>query len=258
MAKQTLLELVQSILSSMDSDEVNSISDTVESYDIALLLRDLYYDISVELNLEAHETLFELTESGDSSQPTLMYLPDNVAKLSWIKYDNKETGDTNSNYQEVLYTKFDKFFLGQSSLREDTSGVGEMTFSMNDEEFEIMYRTDSWPTLFTAIGNNVILFNNINEDYDTTLQKSKTMCSGLVYPTFTLEDTFVPDLDEAQFPYYRNRGKVRAFAEKKQAQNQEASSEARNQKILMQKRKHRINEGLGLNQSWVIGKYGKN
>lgn len=257
MAKQTLLELVQSTLAAMDSDEVNSIGDTVESYDIALLFRDLYYDISVELNLVAHETLFELTQSGDSAQPTLMYLPDNVSQLNWVKYDNKEATDTNSNYIDVYYTKFNDFFVGQSSLREDTTGVGEMTFCMNEEDFNVMYRTDAFPTKFTAIGNQIILFDAINQDEDTTLQKDKTMCGGLVYPTFTLEDSFIPDLDVAQFPYYRNRAKVRAFAEKKQVQNAEAASEARTQKVLMQKRKNRIDEGLGINQSWVLSKFGR-
>lgn len=257
MAKENLLSLTQGILASMDSEEVNSISDTVESYDIARLLREVYYDISVELNLEAHESIFELTESGDSSQPTLMYLPDNVAKLEWIKYDNKETGDTNSSYIDVKYTKFNDFFVGQSSLTEMTSNVGEMTFCMNDEDFEIMYRTDIFPSRFTSIGNEILLFDAINQSEDTILQKAKTMCGGLIYPTFLLEDTYIPDLDVAQFPYYRNRAKVRAFAEKKQVQNQEAASEARNQKVLMQKRKHRVHQGFGLNQPWIISRYGR-
>lgn len=246
-AKQTLLELTQGILLAMDSDEVNSISDTTESSDVASILREVYYDIAVELELEAHETLFELEESGDSSQPTLMYLPDEVSELSWIKYNNQETDDTNSVYKDVDYSDFDTFFTNQLSLVEN-SNASEMTFYMGeeDEEFEMMYWTDRFPSKYTAIGNKLLLFDAINTDYDTTLQKSKTMCGGLVYPTFTLEDTFIPDLDASQFPYYRNRAKVRAFAEKKQAQNQEAASEARNQKVMMQKRKNRINEGAAL------------
>lgn len=255
--KQDLLELTQSILASMDSDEVNSINDTVESYDIALLLRDVYYDICVELDLTAHETLFELEQSNDSSQPTLMYLPVNVSHLSWIKYDNKLSTETNSNYIEVKYWDFDDLLELQNTLKNMTTDVDEMTFCMGEgnEEFEIMYHTDRFPTKFTHIGNRLLIFDAVNEDEDTTLQKSKTMCGGLVYPTFTLEDTFTPDLDASQFPYYRNRAKVRAFAEKKQAENREAASEARNQKILMQRRKTRIDEGPGLSTQTV--RYGR-
>lgn len=255
MAKQTLLELTQTILASMDSDEVNSINDTVESYDIAILLRDLYYDIAVELNLTAHETLFELTASGDSSQPVLMYLPDNVAEVNWIKYNNQLSTETNSNYITVEFMPFEDFFKMQSGYVFDTSNVGEMVFCMNDEDFEIMYKTNAFPTKFTSIGNNTLLFDAINEDEDTTLNKAKTMCGGLIYPTFTLEDSFIPELDVAQFPYYRNKAKMRAFAEKKQVENREAALEARNQKKLMQIRKDRVDEGPAILRQ--VTRYGR-
>lgn len=246
--KQTLLEITQSILASMDSDEVNSIGDTIESHDIALLLRDVYYDIAVELNLVAHESLFELEPSLDADKPVLMYLPENVSKLEWLKYNNKLITDDNSTYLPVKFKPFNEFYTMQNGLRETTTDVGEMSFDMNNESFEIMYATDRMPMFYTVIGNNTILFDSIDIEEDTTLVKEKTMCGGLVYPTFILDDAFIPDLDAAQFPYYRNRAKVRAFAEKKQVDNKEAASEARNQKVLMQKRKNRINEGSALSK----------
>ncbi len=255
--KQTLLELTQSILASMDSDEVNSINDTVESYDIAVLLRDVYYDLAVELNLTAHETLFELEASGDADQPTLMYLPDNVQKLWWIKYNNILTSEseTRANYQDVNFKPYDEFITMQNGYIFDTDDVGEMTYEMNEEEFEIMYSTNKMPQWYTAIGNNTLLFDSYDDAEDTTLTKEKTMCGGLVYPTFTLEDSFVADLDATQFPYFRNKAKARAFAEKKQIENREAMMEARSQKIQMQIRKNRINEGTALETQVV--RYGR-
>ncbi len=253
--KQTVLELTQSILASMESDEVNSINDTVESYDIALLLRDVYYDIAVELNLEAHESLFELEASGDTDQPVLMTLPENVSRCYWIKYNNQTVDDDNSLYLPVEFKSFNDFYIMQSGFSSNTDDVAEMTFQMNDEDFEIMYQTDRFPQFYTHVGSSLILFNSIDTTEDTTLQKEKTMCGGLVYPTFNVEDEFIPVLDASQFPYYRNRAKVRAFAEKKQVQNNEAASEARNQKVLMQKRKHRINEGPAIKA--LQGRYGR-
>jgi hypothetical protein len=252
--KQTVLELTQSILSSMNSDEINSIADTVESNDIAILLRDVYYDIAVELNLDAHESLFELEDSGNADQPVLMFLPENVSKLYWIKYNNQLVTDTNSSYLPVCHKDFDDFYIMQNGLRENTN-TGEMSFDMNSEDFEIMYATDRMPTWYTHVGNETLIFDAVDLAEDTTLQKEKTMCGGLIYPTFELEDSFVPVLDAAQFPYYRNRAKVRAFAEQKQVQNAEAAGEARNQKVLMQKRKSRINEGPAIKQ--LQARYGR-
>lgn len=238
----------------MDSDEVNSIGDTVESYDIALLLRDVYYDIAVELNLTCHESLFELEASGDPLQPTLMYLPDNVQTLHWVKYNNQQGTETVSNYISCHYEIFTDFLESQTAMRE-TDDTGEMTVSLNSENFEIIYLSDKMPQKYTSIGNRVVIFDSYDVTEDTTLQKSKTMCGGLVYPTFTLSDTFVPDLDASQFPYYRNRAKVRAFAEKKQVDNREAAAETRNQKMLMQKRKDRVYPGPAIFQ--LDARYGR-
>ena len=43
--KQTLLQMTQSILSDMDSEAVNSISDTVEAQQIASVIEDTFYNI---------------------------------------------------------------------------------------------------------------------------------------------------------------------------------------------------------------------
>lgn len=235
--KFTLLEMVQEILSSMDSDEVNSISDTVESNQVALLLRSVYYDLAIDLGLPEHEGLFELDASGDSAQPTLMTIPTNVGVVRSVKYNNIDTGETRANYVDVLFKPFEDFLVDQASLRELTTGVGQMTFTSNGENFEVMYQTDKQPQFFTTYDDSTFLFDSYDSSIDTTLQKSKTMCMGVVYPTFTIADSFVPDLDITQFSLLKNRAKVRAFAELKQALNQEAAGEARLQKIRIQKRK---------------------
>ena len=48
--KYTLLAIVQEILSDMDSDEVNSIDDTVESQQVASIVRSAYMAIMSNRN----------------------------------------------------------------------------------------------------------------------------------------------------------------------------------------------------------------
>lgn len=233
----THLEMVQLILSALDSDEVNSISDTVESQQVSLLLKSVFYDCAVDLGLPEHETMFELNASGDNAKPTLMFAPSNVIRVDNIKYDNKVTGDTYSNYQPVEYMVFDEFLRRQNSLVGQTADVGEMVVVQNSESFPVMYRTNKMPEYFTTTNDNGYIFDSYDEEEDTTLQKSKTMCQGVVYPTYTLSDAFTPDISPQSFSYLINRAKVRAFAELKQTQNTEAAGEARRQKIVLQKKK---------------------
>lgn len=238
--RYSLLEMVQLILSAMDSDEVNSISDTVESNQVALLLKSVYYDIATDIGLPEHETLFELNASGDSNKPTLMTVPSNVVTMRNVRYDNKLDTETVSNFVEVKYKPFDEFLLWISNFKnEDNTVFGEMDVTFNGEAFPFLYRNDMFPQFYTTADDNQIIFDAYNSAVDTTLAKAKTMCMGNVYPSFSLTDSFEPDLDPSQFSLLVNRAKVRAFNELKQVMNEEAVSEARRQKVIVQKRKRK-------------------
>ena len=241
--RYTNLEAVQLMLSSLDSDEVNSIHDTVESNQVALLLKSVYYDIATELNLYEHNSLFELNASLDADQPTLMHVPSNVTNIDWVEYDCRVDGDTYPDYQRIQFVPLDEFLTSQNSLRNETADVGEIEFTVHAETFTTMYYDNRAPQCYTSFDDYTLLFDSYDSTIDTTLQKSRTRCSGRMIPEFTMSDSFTPDFNPQQFAYYINRAKVRAFAELKQAPNQEAASEARNQKIMIQKRK-RIVENI--------------
>jgi len=235
--KRTLLEMTQEILNSMSSDEVNSITDTVESNSVALLIKGVFYDIATELNLLEHHSLFELNASGDSAQPTLMTVPSNVVHIDWVTYDVIEADETASNYEKIWFSPLDEFLSAQNALRNDDTTAAQIEFVLNGETFSTYYNNNRRPHCYTTIDDYTLLFDAYNADVDTTLQKNKTRCSGTLIPTFTMDDTFTPDLNPQQFSYFLNKCKVRAFAEIQQAENAEAGREARNQKIILQKRK---------------------
>jgi len=236
--KFTLLDMVQEILGAMQSEEVNSIDDTTEAYDVAKLIRSVYYDLAIELSLPEHEGLFELNASGDPDKPTLMTVPETVSLLRSVRYNNQATGDENSRYEDVAFMPFDAFYeMQRGYINQEDAEVGELAFTSNGETFEVMYKSDKHPQWFTTIDDHTLIFDSYDAAEDTTLQKSKTMCMGVILPTFSLVDSFTPDLDPTQFSLLKNRAKVRAFAEFKQLNNAEAIKETRNQKIKTQKNK---------------------
>lgn len=240
--KYTLLEMTQLILSSLDSDEINSITDTVESQQVSLLLKSVFYDCATDLGLPEHETLFQLNASGDANKPVLMTVPTNVTHIDWISYNNVDSTDTDTtdHYERCQYIPFDQFQEEQQSLRNQTSATDSMTYTNNGQSFIHWYYTDRMPTKYTSTDNYTLLFDAYKDDVDTTLQQSKSQCHGVVYPTWSMTDSFTPDLGPTQFSYLINRAKVRAFAELKQVPNQEAISEARRQKVIIQKRKRTV------------------
>jgi hypothetical protein len=234
----TLLELVQQTLAALDSDEVTSYDDTPESYQVALLIRQAYYDLATELGLPEHESLFRLTETS-ASTPTLMSIPSTVTRFDSVKYDNKETGDTVSNLVNCTYVTFDEFMERQAGLKDHT-GVEEYSITSNSQTFPVLCLNDRFPTYYTTFDDNQIVFDSYNSDEDTYLKSAKTMCYGSVYPAFTLSNSFAPNLDPTQFSYFVNKVKTRAFIELKQQVNQEAISETGKQKIVVQKRQRKV------------------
>ena len=232
--------MTQLILSSLDSDEVNSISDTVEAEQVARLIKSVYYDLATDLNLPEHNTLFQLDPSGDVAKPCLMTVPDNVTRIEVVQYDKKVTGDTYPDFQKILFMPFEEFVQYTQSLRENTTDVGSMLVTHSGDDFTILYRNNIHPTYYTTADDQQLIFDSYDDSVDTTLQNSKTMCMGTVYPAFTLSDSFYPDLDPTQFSLLINRAKVRAFQELKQMRNAEAEGEARRQRIIVQKRMNKI------------------
>lgn len=231
--------MVQHILSAMGSDEVSNYDDTVESYQVALCIKQAFYDCANELGLPEHESLYQLVASGDNDKPCIMTIPTTATRLDTIYYDNKADG-ANSDYVEVKWIDWQDFLTMQKALANDTTGVDQQVITNNAQSFNVMYRTDAHPRYYTTTDENTLIFDGFNSDVDTTLAAAKTMAYGAIYPTFTLSNTAYPDLDPTQFPYLLAKAKTRCFMEIKQQQNAESAAETRKQKIVVQKRKDLI------------------
>lgn len=230
----TVLDMTQSILSSLDSDEVNSISDSVEARQVAECLRTSFFNMIVRANLPEHNRLFSLVASGDSEQPVLMLKPDNVSKIEWIKYNIATEDDPDINYSYVTILPVSQFLDHIHQFNIDENEVE--SFVLDDNTF--YYYNDRRPNYCTIIRDYYIIFDAYDNEVDSTLQESKTECYGRVVPTFSMTDSFIPDLDDQQFPLLLNEAKSLAFLELKQVNHELAIRESKRQWGSLQKNKH--------------------
>jgi hypothetical protein len=240
MAKMTLLEIVQEIMSDMDSDEVNSINDTVESLQVARVVRSTYENVVTGREYPHKNTLLKLQASGDVSKPTHMKLPENVIELLSINYNKKKLADTKEKYSEVKYLTPEEFIL-KTNWR-DTSATNVTIVEEADVELFIL--NDTAPTYFTSFDDVWLVFDSYDSVVDDTLQESKTQCFGKVQPTFSLEDDFIPDLPVQLFPYFVNEAKSTAFLIVKQMPNQKAEQHSVSQRRRMSQDAWRLTKGI--------------
>lgn len=237
--------MVQRILAAMDSDEVNSISDTTESNQVALLIEGVYNDLVAEANLPNIGTMFQLNASGDNAKPTLMTLPDEILSLGWVKYDYKEDAEDidTPNYTLVEYKELYDFLSITGNYRGQVDEVGtfehEIDNGSNTDTITFFYLDDRHPTYYTTFDDGTLIFDSYNAVEDTTLQKSKTQAWGTVAPEFSQSDDFTPNLNTLQFSLLMNEAKARAFVELKQASNTNAEGHARRLRVRLRNSKRR-------------------
>lgn len=280
--KFTLLNMTQNILSRMSSDEVNSISDTPESLQVANIIKNKYLDIVTRVPLPEMEMLLQLDPSIDEAAPVLMYVPDGVARIKWLKYfnsDNSGTG-TDDGFQHDLNTDIsdtsggsnvappgyldvcllpNRSFIDMvSKFNTDDSNV--LTFSLSDQSpgksFLFNYRNDRSPQYATVIKNYYVVFDSYDASVDDTLQATKSMFFGQMNPVFLLEDDFIPDLADEQFPLLINESVALAFFELKQQPHQLALQETKRGWSTVQQNKAVANRPTYFNELPNFGRHG--
>ena len=265
--KRTVLKMVQDVLSAMDSDEVNSIGDTVEAQQVATIIENCYNDITTDVEFPDDYSILQLDPSLSADQPVVMYIPQAFESIEWIKYNKQTSGPTGSssssqwvspdgvtihfgqdeatfassgstggNYQQfkdILFLPRESFLFQTQSLDNSQSNV--TTYTVDGVPF--LCRNDKAPDYWTVLSNRTILFDSYNNEEDTTLQTVKTMCYGKKARSFVMLDDWQIPLDDKYTSYLFNEAKATAFAELKQITNTRAEKQARIAKIKTQKSK---------------------
>lgn len=207
----------------MDSDEVESILDTAESQQVAEIIRTAYFNITARADLPEHKGLFKLTASSDTDLPVVMYKPEDVNRIEWIKYNKADNVDPDS-FEYVTILPVQQFM--DHIHRFNTDETNTASFTLDAVTF--YYRTDKQPDYCTIIDDDTLVFDSLDIAQDTSgfLDSDKTLSFGLTAPDFEIADSFIPDLDDLQFPLLLNEAKALAFLELKQINNDAALRES--------------------------------
>lgn len=187
MAKKTLLEFVQNILSDADGDDVNSISDTVESDQCARVVRDVYEAIVTIHDLEHIKTLSAL-DATSSSTPNVMTRPEGFSAIEWVRYDRRVAVADAPSFQKVSYCTPDYFINLVQSRNTGDSTVDAITLSTGAV---IHIKNDQAPTYYTVMdeGSDELVFDSYNSALESNLQASKSLIYGTTKPTLVLADS---------------------------------------------------------------------
>lgn len=228
----TVLDMANNILSAMDDDEVNSITDTDVSEQVVEVLKETYFAMVDEFNLPSTEELYQL-ESAVVASPTKMKMPDDTHEMYWVKY-NTDTTTSEATYRDVRYLSPEDFMMTILTRNETASNVTKIT-----DTVDFLILTDAMPTYWTSFDDEYIIFDSYDSDTESNLQAGKTLCYGIKEPTWTSSDDFVPDLPSNLFSLFLAESKSTCFFNLKQTANSKEEQKSRRQRIAIRKNKNR-------------------
>ena len=192
MAKKTLLAIVQDILSDADGDEVNSITDTIESEQCARVVQDVYEQICDLHDVEYLKTVKALVATSGTT-PNVMERPEGFHSIEFVKYDKRVAAGDPQNFEYVDYMEPDRFLDLVHSRNTDDSNVDAVTLSTG---MIIPVINDRAPVYYTVMdsGSDELVFDSYDSDLETNLQASKSLVYGIQRPTLALSDSSTMEL----------------------------------------------------------------
>ena len=213
MKKLTLLEIVQSTLASMVSDQVNSISDSDESLVVAEIAQDTYYEILSREEWPFLRKARTLDAYGDTDYPVFLKSPVPVAYIRNVRYNIVTSTGTSDNYKEMDYLEADEFLDKVYSRSSSATGVVSM---LTPDNIKIYIYNNKSPSYYTSFDDEILVFDSYDSAVDTTLQSSKSSCIAIEVPSWTTSDTFIPLLPPQLFPMFLAEVKAAAHQYLKQ------------------------------------------
>lgn len=207
--KLTLLELVVAVLNATDGDEVNSISETTESLQVASDIKDIYYDLIGRKDWQFLRQLTVLDSVSDGDTPTHLLVPANTSKMDFILYNKRTEVGGRNKFKEVFFV-FPDEFLSKVNNRDNTQTNYDAITDVNGAILTI--RNDVHPTYYTSFDDKYIVMDAYDSDLETTLQGSMTQTSLFKIPTWTVDDSFIPELPAEMFPLFLAECKTYAQA----------------------------------------------
>lgn len=237
MAKKNLLTIVQDILSAMNSDGVNSITDTREAMQVAQQCQRVFNNMVTSRVWPSTQELAMLDSSVDPTRPTMMKLKESVINIEEVRYDVRMAASDPPSYSRMRFVEY-REFLETTMSRDPSASFVEVM--MDYRGTPIFIRNDLAPSYFTCFDDTHLVFDSYNSTVDTTLQASKTQVYSSVQPEFLLANDFIPQIPAHLFSYYENECLAWCFVIVKEMANEKVESVVLEQKGWLSRNKHRV------------------
>jgi hypothetical protein len=244
--KLSLLDIVQDVLNDIDSDEVNSIDDTVEAAQVAAIIKSTYFAMMSNRNWPHLRKPIHLIPTTDINQPTQVYIKDDIKELIFINYDCRKSPYANPEgtkavWVEMKWREPDDFLRIVNTYNELDSNVREV---QTENFIDIKVRTDISPTIYTSFDDRTLIFNAYDSVRESNLESNYFQAMAYVMPKWIPTDDFIPDLPDEAFSALVEECKSRASLKLRQVADQKSEQESQRQQKWLARKARRVHNVL--------------
>jgi len=242
MAKLSLIEIVNDISNDLDTEPFNSIDDTVESVQIAQIVKTSYFEIMARSNWPHLKRTVQLDNVSDTEKPTHLKLPELTKEVVSFSYNKlREDSLTRDRFSCLEYLPASDFIKKMNERNLDNENVIK-TFDFGGAPFYIL--NNKAPSCFTSFDDEYIVLDSYNSVIEDTVQGSNTQAIIYFEPSWTHEDSAIPDIPSEAFPLLIEEAKSTAFIVLKQSPNAKSEQKARRQKVWLSRKSWRAEGGV--------------
>jgi hypothetical protein len=246
--RMSLLKIVQRTLDSMNHDNVNSISDTIESRQIAEEARTVYYELMDREDWAHLVKLIPLQALPGLDYPNYMKIPEDVVRIDEIKYECTTSTDTRRQFRTIKYLEPNEF-LDMIYLRDSSVSTTRTVIDFNGTPLFIT--NNQPPEYWTTFDDEHIIFDAYDAAVSDTLLEAKSLCLAKQIPPWTHDDAFIPDMPDQMFSTFLAEVTAAAFTYWKQGQS--IKDEQRAARGISRLRK----DARKISATWSKANYGK-
>jgi hypothetical protein len=213
----------------MDSDEVNSIYDTVEALQVATIVVETFEAEFGNVEIPAFDRILKLESVSDLNRPNYLRYGGDVSAIKWLRYRDARN---HGRYVNVHYLEPTSFF---DRLTQST-GRGRYDMKVTDPSgVSYFITTNSAPHFYTSVDNNYLIFDGYDSKEEDTLEERNSFCIGSTSVSDgLLEDDFVFPIPGNYFPLLLAEAKATCFLTIKQMPSPKSEQIARRQRSRVQ------------------------
>lgn len=182
MAKRTLLQLVQDLSASINGDEVDTLTESVEVMDIVTFLRLAFDEVISRRDWEflKNRPVTCSARSVGDAQINRLKIPTNVSRVNLTVKYRTPNDDTDSKFKTLKYLSPLEFLEVVLAPNEPDTNVSVIT---NTEGVEMLIYNDRAPTYYTSFDEEYLWFDSYDATEGAGVVAADTIIIADVIPT---------------------------------------------------------------------------